>query len=84
MEGRPATRMKSDGWSPEVSLSSLSNPVARPVTCSFRSYSRSIYSKVSLRMVRTWTAVPCMRRSESWKICVSAWSRRLSTSSLAS
>ena len=35
MEGRPAMMMKSLDWKPEVISSSLANPVARPVTCSF-------------------------------------------------
>ena len=37
IDGRPAMMMKSLGWKPDVIRSSSSNPVASPVTCSFRS-----------------------------------------------
>ncbi len=84
IEGRPAMMMKSVFWKPEVYWFSFSKGVASPVTCSFRSYSFSMCSKVSRRMARTGTAEPCIRRSEIWKISRSASSRSLSTSWRAS
>ena len=83
MEGRPAMMMKSLDWKPEVRRSRSSNPDASPVMCSFRSYSRSMCSKVSFRIERTGRADPCMRRSEIWKMSRSASSSSFSTSSAA-
>ena len=84
MLGRPAMMIKSAGWSPDVSRSSFSNPVATPVTCSFRSYSRSMYSKVFLRILPTGSALPSRRRSARLKMRRSASSTSVWTSSFAS
>ena len=74
MEGRAATMIRSEGWSPLVILSKSENPVGRPVKASLVSYSSSIRAMALFTMSLIFTTPPECFRLATARIFCSAWS----------
>ena len=80
MLGRPATMIRSEGWSPAVRRSRSANPVGTPVTGCFCSCSRSMVLKASPRSLSMRTNAGRTSRSEMAKMSCSARSSSSFTS----